>query len=85
MVLHGKYFTITYSLDIWSFGCTLYELLTGKCAFSQISPHKKLNGSDIIKMYSETGIVYPVELSMNAKELIVSCLSSYVISISLTM
>lgn len=64
---------LDYCADIWSFGCTILEMLTGKKPWSELGIMERMKLKDVIGISDVTPEI-PTWLSNDAKDFLAKCL-----------
>jgi serine/threonine protein kinase len=77
VIQQSSHIKVHSGLDIWSFGCTLFELLAGRQVF-EVKEGSKITLKEVQNQYRTNGIRFPDEFPDNAKEVVSSCLLEYV-------
>jgi serine/threonine protein kinase len=67
---------VTYALDIWAYGISLYELIVGEHPFHDlmVNVDEDEQKGSIVELI-ESGITFPTTMSEAAKDLIHKCLN----------
>lgn len=66
-IIQGKKYG--WSADIWSLGCTVYEMVTGNPPWKDLNPLAAMNQI----AHTEKKPVYPENISENLKDFLNSC------------